>query len=313
MTRSIFVVGMPRSGTSLITDIIRRWGADVGAPDDLLAADAFNPRGYWEYLPLKRFNDALLASIGANERLPPDPFAPTALWARADDAAWRAAAEAAIAPLLATGGVWVVKDPRLRMLLPFWTRIQPELACLVMLRHPLDLAHSLQRLVSAHVPAATYPVSAILLEWQSAMLSILQATAERPATLFVEYEQLIHDPAATCVRLDRWLAAYCRVAPADPPRLAAMIDAVTPSLYHQRSSARTADAPLLTPEQQALYAVLSSKAQNATSVHDPAAFPLYAGWREYLQVVDTLFQRTLGGEQPARNWHDAIGEQAAAR
>lgn len=304
---------MPRSGTSVITDIIRRWGAQVGAEHDLLQADSFNPQGYWEYVPLKRFNDMLLTSIGANERLPPDPLDPSPLQLRAADPAWQAQARAVLTPLNQAGSVWVAKDPRLRMLLPFWTRVQPELACVVMLRQPLALAHSLQRLVKTHVPAARYPLSAILLEWQSAMLSILQTTAQRPATIFVEYERLVAEPQTVCAHLDRWLATTCQVAPGDPRRLAAMVAAVTPALQHQRGD-RAAQSNLLTPEQRALYAALQARAQGLTRDIDPTTFPLYPGWREYLQVVDTLFQLTVYGseQQSAQNWHDIIGESIPA-
>lgn len=313
MDTSIFVVGMPRSGTSLITDVIRRWGAQVGPEQDVLPADQFNPQGYWEYLPLKRFNDMLLASLGANERFPPDPSDQCLLQTRAADPVWQAEARAVLAPLNRAGNLWVVKDPRLRMLLPFWTHILPDLACVVMLRQPLDLALSLQRLVKTHVPAARYPLSAILLEWQNAMLAILQATAQRPATLFVEYERLVAEPQAVCGQVDRWLASYCQVAPGDPRRLATMIDAVTPALQHQRGGDAT-QSHLLTPEQCALYAALQAKAQGSASAIDPTAFPLYPGWREYLQVVDTLFQLTVYGseQQSAQNWHDIIAESISA-
>jgi hypothetical protein len=71
-----------------------------------------------------------------------------------------------------------------------------------------------------------------------------------------------------------------------------LLQAVAPALRHHRTSLHTPPAALLTSEQQALYAVLRAKAQNPATVHDPAAFSLYVGWRESLEVVDDVTAAT---------------------
>jgi hypothetical protein len=47
------VSGMPRSGTSLLMQMLRAGGMPL-LTDDLRPADAHNPRGYFEYEPVKR-------------------------------------------------------------------------------------------------------------------------------------------------------------------------------------------------------------------------------------------------------------------
>jgi Sulfotransferase domain len=47
------VSGMPRSGTSLVMQMLRAGGMPL-LTDDLRLADAHNPRGYFEYEPVKR-------------------------------------------------------------------------------------------------------------------------------------------------------------------------------------------------------------------------------------------------------------------
>jgi hypothetical protein len=47
------VTGLPRSGTSLVMQMLAAGGMPVLA-DDTRAADAHNPRGYLEYAPVKR-------------------------------------------------------------------------------------------------------------------------------------------------------------------------------------------------------------------------------------------------------------------
>ena len=56
----IIVLGAERSGTSVVAEMIHRWGAYAGEPEKLHAADEHAPRGYWEYLPLWD----LLADLG---------------------------------------------------------------------------------------------------------------------------------------------------------------------------------------------------------------------------------------------------------
>ena len=50
--RPVIVLGPERSGTSAWAELIVRWGAYPGEPDDLPAPDRLNPHGRWEYGPL---------------------------------------------------------------------------------------------------------------------------------------------------------------------------------------------------------------------------------------------------------------------
>lgn len=56
----IIVLGAERSGTSVLAEMIHRWGAYAGAPDHTRLGDPQNPRGYWEYEPIWR----MLVEIG---------------------------------------------------------------------------------------------------------------------------------------------------------------------------------------------------------------------------------------------------------
>ena len=52
-TRPIFVLGIDRSGTSLLAEVVARWGAYAGEPESLADPDDGNPRGYWEHMPMQ--------------------------------------------------------------------------------------------------------------------------------------------------------------------------------------------------------------------------------------------------------------------
>src|SRR5580658_6649007 len=59
--RIVVVLGMHRSGTSLLTNLLTVLGVEVGG--DLLAADGANESGYWENQRIWRTQDALMNHI----------------------------------------------------------------------------------------------------------------------------------------------------------------------------------------------------------------------------------------------------------
>ncbi|HEY4315689.1 MAG TPA: hypothetical protein VGO19_09315, partial [Actinomycetes bacterium] len=46
------MLGAERSGTSAVAEMVHRWGAYAGDPDDLPEPDHRNERPRWEYQPL---------------------------------------------------------------------------------------------------------------------------------------------------------------------------------------------------------------------------------------------------------------------
>ena len=59
----LLVVGMHRSGTSGLTGILSKFGADVPlSPTTRINAD--NPKGHWEHTELNRINDDVLRQFG---------------------------------------------------------------------------------------------------------------------------------------------------------------------------------------------------------------------------------------------------------
>ncbi|HUY15430.1 MAG TPA: sulfotransferase family protein, partial [Terriglobia bacterium] len=63
MQKRIIVLGMHRSGTSLVAEAVHKWGAFGN--DEFLPTDYRNPQGYWEYAPLVHFNRRLMVSAGS--------------------------------------------------------------------------------------------------------------------------------------------------------------------------------------------------------------------------------------------------------
>lgn len=130
----ICVAGMPRSGTSLVTQLLHRCGVHLGPPDQLMPASSNNPDGFWENLRFVRLNERLLAASGGTWFSPPATLRPTP----------DIVAEAkSIVAQFDGAEPWGWKDPRNALTLPFWKTLLPSMKVLVCVRHPAETAASL--------------------------------------------------------------------------------------------------------------------------------------------------------------------------
>lgn len=136
------VLGMHRSGTSLVAGVLHELGWHVGPAEDLMPPKPDNPRGFYEHLPAVRINDRLLHRAGGSWRAPP---ALPPGWERSrslDDL--RDEARDVVANLFAGGHTRVLmKDPRLSLTLPFWQTVVPIPRVVMVLREPGPVVRSL--------------------------------------------------------------------------------------------------------------------------------------------------------------------------
>lgn len=67
---AVVILGMHRSGTSLVANILQEMGVEMGA--DLLDADKYNIGGYWEDEDFLWINKGILENAGGSWLNPPD-------------------------------------------------------------------------------------------------------------------------------------------------------------------------------------------------------------------------------------------------
>ena len=70
--RVVCIVGMHRSGTSMVTRLLNLCGLDLGAEQDLLGPDRGNPLGHFEHKGFKGLDESLLAHFGGSTDNPPN-------------------------------------------------------------------------------------------------------------------------------------------------------------------------------------------------------------------------------------------------
>ena len=147
----VVVLGMHRSGTSLVANLLTALGVDLGG--NLLAADEHNESGYWEQKEINQIQERLLRQLAQHDIGPGwmNPF--PLVWDRLS----RPECQDDIHRLklvlrnemAAAKGVFGFKDPRTSRLLPVWKRIFAELGVepryLLAIRTPNAVAASLAK------------------------------------------------------------------------------------------------------------------------------------------------------------------------
>ena len=140
--RIICIVGMHRSGTSMIAGLVNRSGLDLGPADRLLKADKANPLGHFEHRGFLDIDRKLLKHFRATWHCPPD-LPPN--WENAPSLSPLLHQARALAASFPRHKSWGWKEPRASLFLPFWRKAIPNMRFLICLRNPLEVAQSLEK------------------------------------------------------------------------------------------------------------------------------------------------------------------------
>lgn len=288
MPKRIIVLGTMRSGTSLVAELIRLWGAYAGEKENLWKSNVEDPRGYgyMEYIPLQELNDELL---DFNDRMPPpiqlmeEKVENPDLRKRALDLI-DAMDERAIKNL---APAWVWKDARLPLTLPFWMKLWGDVSYIITVRHPAEITLSAAR--AQDFQEEDPPFSAGLLYWQYCMLNVLTYTQNSKNKIFLAYDQIIKYTQKECARLSQFLDIQCNLPPESSERREnAMWSVVAGNQRHYDFKKSLAEIEQATAEQRALYNFLRVKTLYPDEPFKRDDFELYPGWKEFLQSLDML-------------------------
>ena len=216
------VLGMHRSGTSAVTQVLALAGANL--PENVMGGDEHNARGYFEPWKIAMFNDERLRAAGAAWD---DVFAfPFRALPTRTDRAWITRAEALFGEEFGDASWPLLKDPRVTVLLPLWRTALADLdvgvRCVIPVRHPLAVAGSLAR-------RNGFSAEKSVLLWTAYMLAAEAYTRDLPRA-FVSYDGLLGD----------WRAEVARIEAAHGAKLPKLTEAaaeaigkfLTPELRH---------------------------------------------------------------------------------
>src|SRR3989304_3559700 len=185
--KAICIIGMHRSGTSTISRAVNLLGAYLGEERDMMKPRADNPEGFWERQDIANLDDKILAAYKKDwDCLVPQPEG----WHKSEEAApLRAEVKALLATHFSGKPLWAWKDPRTTVVFEIWKEAVAELgaalACLVVVRNPLDVARS-------HQKRDGFSLEKGFGAWFNYNLAALRAIAEvkRP---FISYDRFLAD------------------------------------------------------------------------------------------------------------------------
>ena len=200
MTKSIlFVVGMHRSGTSLVTKSLEVVGVELGT--QLIPAADDNPKGFFEDEDCVKLNEAILASMDLRWDIPTlmleQDLSSQSLLPYVKDAAYL------LKTKLKNSNYFALKDPRFCLLLPVWiaaakmVNIDPSFVITV--RNPLEVAHSLWN-------RNQFEYQKGLDLWMTHNFSLIDFLLEDSSKrIVVSYENLLSNPQQQLSRLAKFV------------------------------------------------------------------------------------------------------------
>jgi hypothetical protein len=194
--RLILVVGVYRSGTSLLAGILGQVGCHIPRPE--VQADETNPRGFSEPRWVVDFHERLMAAalITVHDSRP-------AAWestrkVSADPAVYEEL-RTWLEPQLQREEPVVIKDPRSVWFLPLWTRCAAELG--VETSFGTTLRHPAETLASARKSYGEWQTdTSRATAWVNVMLGTERCTRDTTRA-FVRYEDLLADWPAELRRI----------------------------------------------------------------------------------------------------------------
>ncbi|CAG0993429.1 hypothetical protein RHIZO_02376 [Rhizobiaceae bacterium] len=193
----VVVLGMHRSGTSALSRVLSLLGCDL--PKTLMPPSPANEPGHWESMAMYKLNDRILESAGSawHDWLELNPK-----WfdsPKADE--FREEATVALAEEFGSSRLFVLKDPRICRLFPFWLDVLQRSDVLplvwVPLRNPLEVAGSLEKR-NGFEPALSN------LLWLRNVLDA-EAASRGARRVFSTYDQLVNGWARVAKRAENIL------------------------------------------------------------------------------------------------------------
>jgi hypothetical protein len=228
----VAIAGMHRAGTSMVARVLRACGLDLGADEHFAPPAHDNTEGYWEDLRFVAWNDRILeAFMGSWDAVPAFPPGWTS------DPRLSAVRDEAEAMAATRREPWGWKDPRTSLTARFWSERLPGLRFVVCVRHPLEVAASLQ---ARGFTSERYGLRL----WEAYHRALDEAVGGEG--LVTHYDSYFADAPA---EIDRVLDFLGMAPPAAVRKMAA--ESASAGARHQRRGARDLDR--LTPGARQLY------------------------------------------------------------
>ncbi|MGC8490831.1 MAG: sulfotransferase family protein [Syntrophobacteraceae bacterium] len=177
------ILGMHRSGTSLLANFLHAIGVDLG--QDLLGADEWNAAGYWESRNIQSIHEKILAELSCSWDNPPLSFHADWFFRPRIQELKKELIEFVGSECNRTEKILGFKDPRTAFFLPLWKEIFDELQLeplyLLAIREPGSVVASLK----TRDQLGTFHAQVL---WLKAYLEVISHTQDE-LRMIVDYDR----------------------------------------------------------------------------------------------------------------------------
>ncbi|WP_135380949.1 sulfotransferase family protein [Vibrio tasmaniensis] len=223
--KPIVVIGMHRSGSSALTELLTSFGYYFGEVADGIGANEENVKGFWERRDVRDVNDEILYGL---------------------DCEWDAISQYDISELnekkldyftKATKSVvskleniqpnWVIKEPRMCLTYPIWRESLEQTPLIIYIhREPIEIANSLKHRNSISIDYG-------LDLWYRYSLHALNNISGHKV-LFLSYSDLSSDPLTSAAKISDFL--HDNSQEFEFPTNEKILSIIEPKLKHQKSN-----------------------------------------------------------------------------
>jgi hypothetical protein len=189
----ICIIGMHRSGTSMVAQLLNLCGLNLGPEDKLLGPSPNNAMGHFEHTGFLEIDDGLLKHFGGSWDNPPIL---NSGWEKDPSLRYLVEKAETLVETFADKAPWGWKEPRTTFLLPFWQKLLPDLRYIICIRNPLEVARSLEKRDGMSMPAAAQL-------WSQYTREAIQNTEGRPR-IITFYEDYFGNPAGEVTRVAKF-------------------------------------------------------------------------------------------------------------
>ena len=185
-TPVICILGMHRSGTSLLTRLLNLSGLEIGEQKNIYDNHIGNEKGHWENIEFIKINEEIIKIFGKTDRWDDIPFLYEGWQNSKKLKRLDLAAKKLINKFDNNYKIWGWKDPRTCLTLSFWQKhLQDRLIYIIPLRNPIDIAKSLYKRNSL-------PIKEGVKKWQIHTDNILRLINNR--VVYVDVNNFFTNP-----------------------------------------------------------------------------------------------------------------------
>ncbi|KUK76222.1 MAG: Glycosyl transferase family 2, partial [candidate division WS6 bacterium 34_10] len=190
----IYIIGMHRSGTSLVANLLDKVGIYLGESDDLLPPNFDNRYGFYENKDFVEINDSVLKKFDLEWDSTEGPDFDKDIELTKE----KEIANKFIKGISSENNIVAFKDPRATLTLPFWEKIiEGDIKVLFVRRNPLEISDSLKKRNS-------FSRKKSLSIWENYIRQGLR-NIKGLDTLFVNYDDILDNPFPNFVRILKFL------------------------------------------------------------------------------------------------------------